>query len=157
PATSLTKSITRIVRPRTRSTEPTRGDLRLSDFTMNAPHATPLSLQTPRVASVDHVPGLTILVMLFVTDVAGVRGAPAWMKHIEPSTADGMTFVDVVFPAFLFIVGLSLPVALERRIAEAGFGVRLWGHVLSRTLGLLIIGVLMVNTESMAAGGPISA
>ena len=54
---------------------------------------------------------MTILVMIFVNDLAGVRGAPAWMKHIHPSDADGMTFVDVVFPAFLFIVGTSIPSA----------------------------------------------
>jgi predicted acyltransferase len=123
---------------------------------MNTIHATSVSPIQPRVGSVDLVRGLTILVMIFVNDVAGVHGAPPWMKHIEPSTADGMTFVDVVFPAFLFIVGLSLPVALERRMSEVGRGVRLWAHILWRTLGLLIIGVLMVNTESMSEHGPIS-
>src|SRR5258708_13561454 len=108
---------------------------------MNANPTTQLTPRPPRVSSVDLVRGLTILVMIFVNDIAGVHGAPPWMKHVDPSTADGMTFVDVVFPAFLFIVGLSLPVALERRVAEVGRGVRLWGHILSRTLALLIIGV----------------
>jgi predicted acyltransferase len=110
-----------------------------------------------RIDSVDLVRGVTILVMLFVNDVAGVKSAPAWMKHIQPSTADGLTFVDVVFPAFLFIVGLSLPIALERRIAAVGTGLRLWAHILGRTLGLLVIGVLMVNSESIAENGPISS
>ncbi len=120
-------------------------------------HPTTGNAATPRVGSVDLVRGVTILAMLFVNDVAGVRGVPPWMKHIEPSTADGLTFVDVVFPAFLFIVGLSLPVAaLERRMAEVGRGWRLWRHILAHTLGLLIIGVLMVNTESLAESGPIS-
>ena len=68
-----------------------------------------------RLASLDALRGFTILVMIFVNDVAGVSGAPAWMKHIDPPDADGMTFVDVVFPAFLFIVGMSIPMALERR------------------------------------------
>ncbi|MBN1892873.1 hypothetical protein JW906_00180, partial [bacterium] len=49
-----------------------------------------------RIWSIDVLRGLTILVMLFVNDVAGVKDAPAWMKHVSPSTADGMTFVDVV-------------------------------------------------------------
>src|SRR5258708_10323365 len=123
-------------------------------FTMNALHATPLNPKPPRVDSVDLVRGLTILVMLFVNDVAGVHGTPPWMKHIEPSTADGLTFVDVVFPAFLFIVGLSLPVALERRRVEAGAGLSLARHIAARTLGLLVIGVLLVNTEPMADLAP---
>lgn len=116
----------------------------------------PASPKTQRVESIDLVRGTTILVMLFVNDVAGVTGAPAWMKHVHPSTADGLTFVDVVFPAFLFIVGLSLPAALERRMAAVGRGMRLWAHILERTAGLLAIGVLMVNTESMAEKGPLS-
>ena len=97
-----------------------------------------------RLASVDVIRGLTILVMIFVNDVAGVVGTPGWMKHIEPPNADGMTFVDVVFPAFLFIVGLAIPLALERRLARESRA-DTWRHVLTRTLGLLVIGVLMVN------------
>ncbi len=53
--------------------------------------------------------------MLYVNDVAGVSGTPAWMKHFPPGT-DGMTFVDVVFPAFLFIVGMSIPFAIGKRL-----------------------------------------
>ena len=52
-----------------------------------------------RIASVDALRGLVITLMIFVNDLAGVANAPAWMKHIQPHDADGMTFVDVVFPA----------------------------------------------------------
>ena len=59
---------------------------------------------TPRVLSIDVLRGLDVLLMLFVNEVAGVRGAPAFLLH-TPHDADGMTITDVVFPAFLFIVG----------------------------------------------------
>src|SRR5579885_2576564 len=65
-----------------------------------------------RIASVDALRGLTILLMVFVNDLG--RGAPSWMHHIQPPNADGMTLADVVFPTFLFIVGVSIPLALER-------------------------------------------
>src|SRR5271170_2060484 len=65
-----------------------------------------------RIASVDALRGLTILLMIFVNDLG--PGAPSWMHHIQPPNADGMTLADVVFPAFLFIVGISIPLALER-------------------------------------------
>lgn len=110
----------------------------------------------PRIRSIDIARGLTILVMLFVNDLASVAAAPAWMKHILPSNADGYTFVDVVFPAFLFIVGLSLPIALERRLARESRGAVL-RHLLVRTLGLLAMGVLMVNTENIARQGIIDS
>jgi predicted acyltransferase len=108
---------------------------------------------TTRVASVDALRGLTILVMIFVNDLAGVQGVPPWMKHVQPPDADGMTFVDVVFPAFLFIVGMSIPFALGGRLQRGEPLSRVWLHILTRTLGLLIIGVFMVNEESMSDRG----
>lgn len=108
-----------------------------------------------RIRSIDALRGFTILVMIFVNDVAGVRGTPGWMKHIEPPGADGMTFVDVVFPAFLFIVGLSIPTALERRLGRES-PARVVRHALTRVLGLLVLGVLMVNSGAASPAGALS-
>ena len=102
---------------------------------------------SPRIDSLDVLRGLIVLVMLFVNDLAGVTGVPAWMKHMHPSTADGMTFVDVVFPAFLFIVGLSLPLAFARRLSRGESIGSIFGHVVIRVASLLAIGVFMVNSE----------
>lgn len=107
-----------------------------------------------RVVSVDVLRGLTILLMIFVNDIAGATAAPPWLKHIDPSDADGMTLADVVFPAFLFITGVSIPLALERAF-EAGRSVSsILAHVLVRTVSLLAIGVLMVNASAEATGWP---
>jgi predicted acyltransferase len=97
--------------------------------------------------------GLTILAMIFVNDIAGVADTPAWLMHIQPPHADGMTVVDVVFPAFLFIVGLSIPLALRSRQAKGETTGGTVLHVLTRSLSLLIIGVLMVNAEHLAPHG----
>ena len=70
-----------------------------------------------RVASVDALRGLVIFLMIFVNDVAGVKAAPAWLKHVD-AHADGMTLPDMVFPAFLFIVGMSIPLAIGRALAR---------------------------------------
>ncbi|HKO81888.1 MAG TPA: DUF5009 domain-containing protein [Chitinophagaceae bacterium] len=104
------------------------------------------ALTTQRIRSIDAFRGITILVMIFVNDVAGVSGIPAWMKH-KPADADAMTFVDIVFPAFLFIVGMSLPFAINNRLAKGDSFWKLQGHILWRTLGLLVLGVFMVNAE----------
>ncbi len=109
-----------------------------------------------RIESIDILRGITILVMIFVNDVAGVRGTPYWMKHISPPLADGMTFVDIVFPAFLFIVGMAIPFALNRRLDQGQTPSEIWKHVIIRTLSLLIIGVFMVNSESLSAEGYLS-
>ena len=56
-----------------------------------------------------------------------------------------MTFVDLVFPAFLFIVGMSVPSALRGRHGERAVDVDNLGHVPLRTLSLMGIGILMVH------------
>lgn len=105
------------------------------------------SLANQRIPSIDAFRGITILVMIFVNDVAGVSGIPQWMKHM-PADADAMTFVDIVFPAFLFIVGMSLPFAINNRLAKGDSFLKLQAHILWRTLGLLVLGVFMVNADS---------
>ncbi|MFS2134379.1 DUF5009 domain-containing protein [Duganella sp. Dugasp56] len=99
-----------------------------------------------RVLAIDAFRGITILVMIFVNALAGVRGVPAWMDH-APAGVDGMTFPDVVFPAFLFIVGMSIPFAAAQRVAAGDSTWRQWRHMLSRAAGLLVLGVFMVNAE----------
>jgi heparan-alpha-glucosaminide N-acetyltransferase len=101
----------------------------------------------PRAGAVDALRGLTILVMVFVNQLAGVSGMPAWARHM-PADADAMSFVDVVFPAFLFIVGMAIPFALGGRIARGDSPAALQAHVLARTTGLLVLGFFMVNAES---------
>jgi heparan-alpha-glucosaminide N-acetyltransferase len=105
-----------------------------------------------RIESIDAGRGIAILLMLFVNDVAGIDGLPAWMKHV-PRGVDGMTFVDLVFPAFLFIVGMSLPFAIRRRLERGDRMWQVWKHILIRTFGLLVIGAFMVNSDSISDKG----
>ena len=109
-----------------------------------------------RVESIDVLRGLTILIMIFVNDVSGVAGTPGWMKHFSPSNGDGMTFVDVVFPAFLFIMGMAMPFSLGKRLEKGKTLGKTVRHILIRTVSLLVIGVYMVNAD-VAANGILSA
>src|SRR5437764_11587093 len=84
--------------------------------------------------------------------MAGVQGTPAFLRH-TPSAQDGMTITDVVFPAFLFITGMAIPLALGARLARGEARSRVWRHVMGRTASLLEIGVLMVNAEHASAHG----
>ena len=99
-----------------------------------------------RVLAIDAFRGLTILIMIFVNTLSGVRGIPAWAEHM-PADVDGMTFVDVVFPAFLFIVGMSIPFALAQREAKGDSPLQVWKHIVLRAFGLIVLGVFMVNAE----------
>ena len=103
-------------------------------------------LTEERILSIDALRGITILVMIFVNELAGVRNIPPWMKHMSRD-ADAMSFVDVVFPAFLFIVGMSIPFGINRRLAKGDNLFQVQQHILFRTLGLLTLGFFLVNTE----------
>lgn len=105
-------------------------------------------MKAERILSIDIFRGLTIFLMVFVNELAGVSNIPDWMKHV-PTGEDGMTFVDVVFPAFLFIVGMAIPFAVLSREVKGEGAWAFWGHVLTRTLGLLVLGVYMVNSGEM--------
>lgn len=107
-------------------------------------------LKPGRILSIDAFRGITILVMIFVNSVAGVSGIPSWMEHAH-GNEDRMTFVDVVFPAFLFIVGMSVPFAINSRLAKGDSFRQLQQHIGWRTLGLLVLGVFMVNAGDVNA------
>jgi predicted acyltransferase len=62
--------------------------------------------------------------------------------------------VDLVFPGFLFIVGMAIPFALGGRLNKGEPAWKILGHVAARTLALLAIGILMVNGESPADASP---
>ncbi len=56
-----------------------------------------------------------------------------------------MTFVDLVFPGFLFIVGMSIPFALGSRLNKGEPAWKTFIHILIRTVSLLALGILMVH------------
>jgi len=100
----------------------------------------------PRVLSIDLLRGADVWLMLFVNEMAGVKATPAFLRHM-PAAADGMTITDVVFPAFLFITGMAIPLALGARLRRGDSRGAVWRHVLGRTATLLVLGVLMINAE----------
>jgi predicted acyltransferase len=103
-----------------------------------------------RIVSIDIFRGLTIAVMIFVNELAGVRGLPWWTYHAHASQ-DVMTYVDMVFPFFLFIVGLSMPLAIEHRLRRNPSLGSLWGHVLIRSCSLIVLGLILANAEKVDA------
>jgi heparan-alpha-glucosaminide N-acetyltransferase len=105
---------------------------------------------TKRIASIDIFRGLTILVMIFVNDVSEVKGLPWWTYHL-PGNVNGMTYVDMVFPFFLFIVGISLPLAIRQRLAKNASTAGLWMHVVARSLALIVLGIALANGEKVDA------
>jgi predicted acyltransferase len=110
-------------------------------------HSLPL---TPRIATIDILRALTMVLMIFVNDLWSLKDIPAWLGHVERGV-DGIGLADVVFPAFLFIVGLSLPYAISNRRKKGDNEWQLVQHVVIRTIALLVMGVFLVNGETFNA------
>jgi len=99
-----------------------------------------------RLLSIDIFRGLTMVVMIFVNDLAGVSGLPWWNYHM-PGNVNGMTYVDMVYPFFLFVVGLSIPLAITQRLKKDPSLKPLWLHVITRSFSLIVLGYILANAE----------
>ena len=101
---------------------------------------------TRRNKTIDILRALTMLLMVFVNDLRTIKEAPRRMLHAN-ANEDFLGLSDVVFPCFLFVVGMSIPFAIERRLRRGFSELDTTMHIFTRSLALLIMGVFTVNTE----------
>jgi heparan-alpha-glucosaminide N-acetyltransferase len=120
-----------------------------------SPAPPPTAAGTTRLASLDIFRGLVIVVMTLVNYLSPVQGVPAWSKH-WPESLDGYTYVDVVFPAFLFIVGVAIPFALGRRLSRGEPLSPIMGKIFWRSAVLILLGVITVNPHYFFSAGGLS-
>ena len=94
-----------------------------------------------------------MLLMIYVNDLWTLQDIPQWLEHTA-ADEDGMGLADVVFPMFLFIVGLSIPFAQKARIKKGDTKAKVLAHILLRTLALVVMGFFMVNSENFRSDMP---
>ncbi|MDB5140134.1 MAG: hypothetical protein JWR12_2050 [Mucilaginibacter sp.] len=107
-------------------------------------------LTTKRLLSIDVFRAINMFFMIFVNDLSGVHNVPAWIDHVK-ANEDGMHFADTIFPLFLFIAGLSIPLAIGRRISKGESFVSIGGYILLRSFALLVMGFFHVNLEDYSS------
>jgi predicted acyltransferase len=105
-----------------------------------------LKTATQRLVSIDALRAIVMVLMIFVNDLWSLIGIPGWLEH-APGDANYMGFADVIFPAFLFIVGLSVPYAIESRRKKGDSDYQIFLHIASRSIALLVMGYFHVNLE----------
>ena len=100
-----------------------------------------MSTQSPnRLLSLDVFRGLTIAGMVLVNN-PGTWGSIYWpLRHAE---WDGWTPTDLIFPFFLFIVGVSITLAFGRRVEEGGVTRSLYLKVVKRSLIIFGLGLFL--------------
>ncbi len=102
-----------------------------------------------RMHGLDVLRGMVIFLMIFCN--YGFAGSPAWLRHHTPYDADGITLVDMIFPAFLFCMGASIPAAYRKYAAQPWI---FFKHVWLRGAALVAMGLLCVNTPGTRLGIP---
>ncbi|WP_268761082.1 acyltransferase family protein [Caulobacter sp. Root1455] len=110
----------------------------------------------PRLASLDVLRGLTIVGMIVVNSASYLHYVSGYAQFagLEHAAWRGFTLADAVFPAFVFMTGASIPLALAARGApEQGIG-GLDGPTLRRLLvrsgRLFLLGLILSNLYWMA-------
>lgn len=79
-----------------------------------------------RVESIDALRGITIFLMILCSSIASNSGLPAWMFHCQVPPPDyvfrpevrGLTWVDLVFPIFIFSMGAAIPYWLGSKLGK---------------------------------------
>jgi predicted acyltransferase len=84
--------------------------------------------------------GLNVALMIFINELAKVKGSPWWTYH-APGKIDAMTYVDMVFPGFLFILGMAIPLALQERIKKGDRIPAILGHIALRSVALIVLAI----------------
>ena len=92
-----------------------------------------------RLVSLDVFRGATIAAMIVVNNPG--NGAPYWpLKHAK---WNGWTPTDLIFPFFLFIVGVSLVLSFRSRLRRGDSTRLLVLHTVKRSLTIFALGLLL--------------
>lgn len=108
-----------------------------------------------RVAAIDFLRALAIIGMVISGQMLWDAQLPAAMFHAQlppPSFAfnpevAGITWVDLVFPFFLFSMGAAMPLALRRREEKGVSGWQVAGSALHRFIWLAAFAIILGNTR----------
>jgi len=93
-----------------------------------------------RLLSLDFFRGSTILAMILVNN-------PGSWSHVYPPLLHakwhGWTFTDLIFPFFLFIVGVAIVYAFSKRISSGAPKIDLYKKIIRRTLIIFALGLFL--------------
>ena len=99
-----------------------------------------------RIISIDVFRSITMVLMIWVNDFWTINNIPKWLKHAKTGE-DYLGFSDVIFPWFLFVLGMSIPFSFENRIKKGEPIFTIWSHIILRTIALVVMGLFHMNME----------
>src|SRR4051812_426777 len=96
--------------------------------------AVPATAKPERLVSLDAFRGLTMLLMVFVNN-----GSGAFYRQFGHSEWNGLTLADMVFPSFLWIMGVAITLSLGSRLEKGVTRSALFGPVVRRSIILYVL------------------
>src|SRR5215510_5356458 len=114
--------------------------------------ATPAQTASPqpgRLMSLDVFRGATIAAMMLVNNPGDWS---AVYKPLLHAAWHGWTFTDLVFPFFLWIVGVAIPLSTARRLEQGHTRSQLLAHAFRRSLIIFALGFFL-NSFSLFIDG----
>ncbi|XP_067639037.1 heparan-alpha-glucosaminide N-acetyltransferase isoform X2 [Eurosta solidaginis] len=99
-----------------------------------------------RMRSLDAFRGMAIVLMIFVNSGGGGYW---WIEH---ATWNGLHLADIVFPSFLWIMGVCIPISLKSQVARGVQKVKICRRIIWRSVKLFAIGVCLnsINGPQMS-------
>lgn len=108
-----------------------------------------LSNYSDRLVSIDALRGFTMFMLVGggyilralpeISDNAFFTMLKTQMEHVP---WEGFRYYDLIFPMFLFIIGMTLPFSYKRRLESANGRKGLYKHIITRTIILFILGLI---------------
>lgn len=99
-------------------------------------------MNSQRLVSLDAFRGATVAAMLLVNNPGSWSALYAPLEH---APWDGWTPTDLIFPSFLWIVGVSLTLSFARRIERGDDRAALLRHLLGRAAIIFGLGLLLAS------------
>ncbi|MCK5242158.1 DUF5009 domain-containing protein [bacterium] len=93
-----------------------------------------------RIISLDVFRGLTIAAMLIVNNPGTYKHIFAPLRH---AVWQGLTPTDLIFPFFLFIVGMAIPLSLNPRLIQQTSLATVSWRILRRMFLLILLGLVL--------------
>ena len=116
-----------------------------------------------RADALDALRGFAIIAMILSGSIpfSGPAALPGWMYHAQlpPPTHvfnpnfPGITWVDLVFPFFLFAMGAAFPFALRKRIEQGAPYLKLSLQAIQRGILLVVFALFLQHSKPYALSG----
>ena len=113
-----------------------------TEETLASPRTMPSVSKPERLVSLDVFRGLTIAGMVLVNNPGSWANVYWPLDHAE---WNGWTPTDLIFPFFVFIVGVAIPLAFARRVEAGGSKRDLYWKIIRRTLIIFALGLFLAG------------